>query len=96
MEVSAPVFQFHVSDGFHGDLDGFSTHKDSFSHISELENTDIPVEAPNCIMLANVDGMSMKSMLAHQTRNLSLVSAGLVTELVEGNSDIAGSFRVQQ
>ena len=39
-------------------------------------------------MLANIDGLSMKSLLTQQTRNLSLVSAGLVAELVERNSDI--------
>ena len=43
------------SVGFHGDMDDFSAHKDSFSHISELENTDIPVETSNCIVLANAD-----------------------------------------
>ncbi|KAJ9696044.1 hypothetical protein PVL29_008348 [Vitis rotundifolia] len=43
------------SVGFHGDMDDFSAHKDSFSHISELENTDIPVETSNCIVLSNAD-----------------------------------------
>ena len=36
-------------------MDDFSAHKDSFSHISELENTNIPVEISNCIVLANAE-----------------------------------------
>ena len=43
------------SVGSHGDMDDFSAHKDSFSHISELENTDIPIEISNCIVLANAE-----------------------------------------
>ena len=41
------------SIGFQGDVDDFSAHKDSFSHISELENTDI--ETSNCLVLSNAD-----------------------------------------
>ncbi|MED6227652.1 hypothetical protein PIB30_115848, partial [Stylosanthes scabra] len=40
------------------------------------------------------DRVSMQSMIAHQTGNLSQVSASLVAELVEGNSDdIAGELQ---
>ncbi|KAG7970449.1 hypothetical protein I3843_07G084600 [Carya illinoinensis] len=43
------------SVGSHGDLDEFSAQKDSFSHISELENSDMPAETSNCIVLSNAD-----------------------------------------
>ncbi|WCJ21601.1 Beige/BEACH domain WD domain G-beta repeat protein [Euphorbia peplus] len=43
------------SVGSHGDMDDFSAQKDSFSHISELENSEIPVETSNCIVLSNAD-----------------------------------------
>ncbi|KAK7245429.1 hypothetical protein RIF29_40275 [Crotalaria pallida] len=43
------------SVGSHGDVDDFSTQKDSFSHISELENADIGAETSNCIVLSNAD-----------------------------------------
>ncbi|XP_010270013.1 PREDICTED: protein SPIRRIG-like isoform X2 [Nelumbo nucifera] len=44
------------SVGSHGDLDDFSGQKDySFSHISELENADMPTEISNCIVLSNAD-----------------------------------------
>ncbi|XP_027367665.1 protein SPIRRIG isoform X2 [Abrus precatorius] len=43
------------SVGSHGDMDDFSVHKDSFSHISELENTDVSAETSNCIVLSNAD-----------------------------------------
>lgn len=43
------------SAGSHGDMDDFSVPKDSFSHISELENTDIAAETSNCIVLSNAD-----------------------------------------
>ncbi|XP_061338100.1 protein SPIRRIG isoform X2 [Gastrolobium bilobum] len=43
------------SIGSHGDMDDFSVQKDSFSHISELENTDIAAETSNCIVLSNAD-----------------------------------------
>ncbi|XP_068635132.1 protein SPIRRIG-like [Aristolochia californica] len=44
------------SVGSHGDLDDFSVQKDSFSHVSELENVDLPaVETSNCIVLSNAD-----------------------------------------
>ncbi|KAK7277607.1 hypothetical protein RJT34_22622 [Clitoria ternatea] len=43
------------SDGSQGDMDDFSVQKDSFSHISELENTDVAAETSNCIVLSNAD-----------------------------------------
>ncbi|KAJ4958566.1 hypothetical protein NE237_025677 [Protea cynaroides] len=43
------------SVGSHGDLDDFSVQKDSFSHISELENADMSSEPSNCIVLSNAD-----------------------------------------
>ncbi|KAI8522961.1 hypothetical protein RHMOL_Rhmol13G0037500 [Rhododendron molle] len=43
------------SVGSHGDMDDFSAQKDSFSHISELENADMPAETSNCIVLSNAD-----------------------------------------
>ncbi|KAI3742627.1 hypothetical protein L1987_60316 [Smallanthus sonchifolius] len=36
------------------DMDDFSMQKDTFSHISELDN-DIPPETSNCIVLSNAD-----------------------------------------
>ncbi|KAM7496024.1 hypothetical protein LguiA_020438 [Lonicera macranthoides] len=43
------------SAGAHGDMDDFSAQKDSFSHVSELENTDMPTETSSCIVLSNAD-----------------------------------------
>lgn len=43
------------SVGSHGDMDDFSAQKDSFSHISELENPEIPGETSNCVVLSNPD-----------------------------------------
>lgn len=43
------------SVGSQGDMDDFSAMKDSFSHISELENTDMQTETSNCIVLSNAD-----------------------------------------
>ncbi|KAK9146565.1 hypothetical protein Sjap_006468 [Stephania japonica] len=43
------------SVGSNGDMDDFSLHKDSISHISELENNDMEAEASNCIVLSNAD-----------------------------------------
>ncbi|KAL3849903.1 hypothetical protein ACJIZ3_011785 [Penstemon smallii] len=43
------------SVGSQRDMDDFSAQKDSFSHISELENADMQAEASNCIVLSNVD-----------------------------------------
>ncbi|KAI3449688.1 hypothetical protein Pfo_006353 [Paulownia fortunei] len=43
------------SVGSQGDMDDFSAPKDSFSHISELENTDVTTETSNCIVLSNAD-----------------------------------------
>ncbi|KAJ8749495.1 hypothetical protein K2173_025690 [Erythroxylum novogranatense] len=55
-DLSLSKFRDEVSSvGSHGDMDDFSAQKDSFSHISELENSDIPVETSNCIVLSNAD-----------------------------------------
>ncbi|GLT77089.1 hypothetical protein SLA2020_487070 [Shorea laevis] len=55
-DISFSKFQDETSSvGSHGDLDDFSGQRDSFSHISELENTDMPVETSNCIVLSNAD-----------------------------------------
>ncbi|XVF80848.1 hypothetical protein PTKIN_Ptkin15bG0107900 [Pterospermum kingtungense] len=43
------------SSGSHLDMDDFSAPKDTYSHISELENADMPVETSNCIVLSNAD-----------------------------------------
>ncbi|XP_022728112.1 protein SPIRRIG-like isoform X3 [Durio zibethinus] len=43
------------SGGSHVEMDDFSAPKDSFGHISELYNADMPVETSNCIVLSNAD-----------------------------------------
>ncbi|KAL7151485.1 hypothetical protein ABFS83_04G034300 [Erythranthe nasuta] len=43
------------SVGSQVDMDDFSVPKDSFSHISELENADVPTETSNCVVLSNAD-----------------------------------------
>ncbi|CAH2071926.1 unnamed protein product [Thlaspi arvense] len=49
-------FQYETSSvGSHGYMDNFSGPRDSFSHLSELEMEDIPVETSNCIVLSNAD-----------------------------------------
>ncbi|XP_010917623.1 protein SPIRRIG [Elaeis guineensis] len=55
-DLSLPKFSDEISSvGSHGDLDDFSGQKDSFSHLSELENTDLSEENSNCIVLSNAD-----------------------------------------
>lgn len=55
-DLTLSKFRDEVSSvGSHGDMDDFSAQKDSFSHISELENTDMPAETSNCIVLSNAD-----------------------------------------
>ncbi|KAJ4828594.1 hypothetical protein Tsubulata_004948 [Turnera subulata] len=55
-DLNLSKFRDDVSSvGSQGDMDDFSAHKDSFSHISELENCDISVETSNCIVLSNAD-----------------------------------------
>ncbi|CAK7346518.1 unnamed protein product [Dovyalis caffra] len=55
-ELSLSKFRDEISSvGSHGDMDDFSVQKDSFSHISELENSDMLVETSNCIVLSNAD-----------------------------------------
>ncbi|XP_027161043.1 protein SPIRRIG [Coffea eugenioides] len=55
-ELNLSKFRDEFSSvGSHGDLDDFSAQKDSFSHISELETSDMPSETSNCIVLSNAD-----------------------------------------
>lgn len=55
-EINLSRFREEFSSvGSQGDMDDFSAQKDSFSHISELENVDIPNETSNCIVLSNAD-----------------------------------------
>ncbi|KAJ0974071.1 hypothetical protein J5N97_016036 [Dioscorea zingiberensis] len=55
-DLTLPKFSDDISSiGSHVDLDDYSVHKDSFSHISELENSDLPMETVNCIVLSNAD-----------------------------------------
>ncbi|XP_050935853.1 protein SPIRRIG [Cucumis melo] len=55
-ELSLSKLRDEVSSiGSHGDFDDFSAQKDSFSHISELENPEISGETSNCVVLSNPD-----------------------------------------
>ncbi|KAI4319476.1 hypothetical protein MLD38_033068 [Melastoma candidum] len=55
-DLSLSKFKDEISSvGSHGDTDDFSAPKDSISHISELESTDMPVETSNCVVLSNAD-----------------------------------------
>ncbi|KAL3644910.1 hypothetical protein CASFOL_010090 [Castilleja foliolosa] len=55
-DLTLSKFQDEFSSvGSHGDMDDFSATKDSTSHISELENTDVIIETSNCIVLSNAD-----------------------------------------
>ncbi|KAI3967015.1 hypothetical protein MKW92_046142, partial [Papaver armeniacum] len=55
-DLSLSKFPDELSSvGSHGDMDDFTVQKDSLSHISELENNDIPAETSNCIVLSNSD-----------------------------------------
>ncbi|OVA05381.1 BEACH domain [Macleaya cordata] len=55
-DLSLSKFPDELSSvGSHGDMDDFSVQKDSLSHISELENNDMPAETSNCIVLSNSD-----------------------------------------
>ncbi|XP_057964129.1 protein SPIRRIG-like [Malania oleifera] len=55
-DLSLSKFRDELSSaGSHGDMDDFSAQKDSFSHMSELENTDLQAETSNCIVLSNAD-----------------------------------------
>lgn len=52
-EDFSPKFADEIlSFGFHRDLDDF---KDSFSHISDLDNCDVHAGTSNCIVLSNAD-----------------------------------------
>ncbi|THU68449.1 hypothetical protein C4D60_Mb08t04000 [Musa balbisiana] len=55
-DLSFPKFSDEINSvGSHGDLDDFSAQKDSFSHLSDLENTDLSDVNSNCIVLSNAD-----------------------------------------
>ncbi|PPE00724.1 hypothetical protein GOBAR_DD02226 [Gossypium barbadense] len=55
-DLNFSKFQDETSSvGSHAEMDYFTAPKDSFSHISELENPDIPEETSNCIVLSNAD-----------------------------------------
>ncbi|KAL9262409.1 SPIRRIG-like protein [Drosera capensis] len=55
-DVSLSKFRDELSSfESHGDIDDFSAHKDTYSHISELENADVSAESSNCIVLSNAD-----------------------------------------
>ncbi|XP_073051672.1 protein SPIRRIG isoform X2 [Primulina eburnea] len=55
-DLSLSKFRDEFSSvGSHGEMDDFSAPKDSYSHVSELENSDIPTETSNCIVLSNAD-----------------------------------------
>ncbi|CAM0876176.1 unnamed protein product [Alopecurus aequalis] len=55
-DLSLPKFGDDVSSGgSHGDLDDFSAQKDSFSHLSEVENADLAGETSEFIVLSNAD-----------------------------------------
>ncbi|KAK4776809.1 hypothetical protein SAY86_005497 [Trapa natans] len=55
-DLNLSKFRDEISSfGSHGDMDDFSMQKDSFSHISELENAEMPAENANCIVLCNPD-----------------------------------------
>ncbi|KAK9040930.1 hypothetical protein V6N11_016064 [Hibiscus sabdariffa] len=55
-ELNFSRFHYETSSvGSLVDMDGFSASKHSFSHISELENANTPVETSNCIVLSNAD-----------------------------------------
>ncbi|CAA0828066.1 Unknown protein [Striga hermonthica] len=55
-ELNLSKFQDEFSSvGSQADMDDFSVPKDTFSHISELEHTDVPTETSNCIVLSNAD-----------------------------------------
>lgn len=55
-DLTLPKFGDDMSSiGSHGDLDDFSAQKDSFSHLSELENADLAGETSEFIVLSNAD-----------------------------------------
>ena len=55
-ELNLSKFRDETSSvGSCGDMDDFAGHKDTFSHISELEVADMPAETSNCIVLSNAD-----------------------------------------
>ncbi|XP_062212379.1 protein SPIRRIG-like [Phragmites australis] len=55
-DLTLPKFGDDVSSvGSHGDLNDFSAQKDSFSHLSELENAELAGETSEFIVLSNAD-----------------------------------------
>ncbi|KAK4357427.1 hypothetical protein RND71_023037 [Anisodus tanguticus] len=58
----------------------------------DLKFTEL-LESVIAMAKATFDRLSMQSMLAHQTGNLSQISAGIVAELAEDNTDIAGELQ---
>nr|GEW90029.1 hypothetical protein [Tanacetum cinerariifolium] len=55
-ELNLSKFRDEVSSvGSQEDMDNISVNKDAFSHISELDNDDLPAETSNCILLSNAD-----------------------------------------
>ncbi|KAK8962558.1 hypothetical protein KSP40_PGU005873 [Platanthera guangdongensis] len=56
VDLSLSKFSDEISSiGSHADLDDFSAQKDSFSHMSELDISDLHEENSNCIVLSNAD-----------------------------------------
>ncbi|KAL3328516.1 hypothetical protein AABB24_035913 [Solanum stoloniferum] len=58
----------------------------------DLKFTEL-LESVIAMAKATFDRLSMQAMLAHQTGNLSQISAGVVAELAEDNTDIAGELQ---
>ncbi|KAE8729878.1 hypothetical protein F3Y22_tig00003096pilonHSYRG00052 [Hibiscus syriacus] len=54
-DLNFPKFHDKTPGGTQFDMDDFSSLKDSFSHTSDPENADMPVETSNCIVLSSVD-----------------------------------------
>ncbi|KAI6692532.1 hypothetical protein NL676_020242 [Syzygium grande] len=53
------------------------------------------LESVIAMVKSTFDRLSMQSMLAHQTGNLSEFAAGLAAELFEGNADMARELQVE-
>ncbi|KAJ6352365.1 hypothetical protein OIU76_001563 [Salix suchowensis] len=58
----------------------------------ELKYVEL-LESVIAMAKSTFDRLSMQSMLAHQTGNLSQIGASLVAELVEGNADMTGELQ---
>lgn len=66
----------------------------SDGHYGELKFVEL-LESVLTLAKSTFDRLFMQSMLAYQIGNLSQVSSGLVAELVEATTDVAGNFRVK-